>query len=134
MKNEIGKIILLITSDVILIFLTILFYNFVMKNNINHAQAVVINNGGSTTILITYAPNWKNVVMNLLFIITINFIIISILKIVEYKKIINVPLKYKILIIIAFDILSLIFLFPSLIMALVSTIIKYYNILKLKKQ
>ena len=130
MRNETDKIILLIISDAILIFLTILFYNFVIKNNINNAQAVVIDNGGSTTILITSSIDWKIVVMDLLFMMTIDLIIISIIKIMEYKKIINVPLKYKILIIIVFNIISLIFLFPSLIKALIFNIIKYYNRLK----
>jgi hypothetical protein len=130
MRNETDKIILLIISDTILIFLTILFYNFVIKNNINNARAVVIDNGGSTTILITSSIDWKIVVMDLLFMMTIDLIIISIIKIMEYKKIINVPLKYKILIIIVFNIISLIFLFPSLIKALIFNIIKYYNRLK----
>ena len=128
---ERGKMILLIVSDVILIFCTILFYNFVIKNNTNNVQSVATeNSNGTTTIYIFHSISWKNIIMYLLFIITINLVIVSIIKIIEYKKIINVSLKYKIAIIIVFDIISSILLFPSLISTLIFNIIKYYQKLK----
>ena len=131
MKNDEGKMILLIISDIILIFCTILFYNFLMKNNINNVKAEAVDGvDGSTTIYIFHSINWKNIVMYLLFIITNNLIIISIIKTIEYKKMINVSLKYKIIIISAFDIISLILLFPGLIGAIIFNIRKYYKMLK----
>jgi hypothetical protein len=131
MKNEEGKMILLIVSDVILIFCTILFYNCVMKNNINNVNSEVVNGvDGSVTIYIFYSINWKNIVMYLLFIITNDLIIISIIKVIEYKKMINISVKYKLLIIIAFDIISLILLFPILIGAIIFNIKKHYKTLK----
>jgi hypothetical protein len=131
MKNEESKMILLIVSDVILIFCTILFYNFVMKNNINNMQAEVVESAnGSTIIYIFHSINWKNIVMYLLFIITNDLIIVSIIKIIEYKKMINISLKYKILIIIVFDIMSLILLFPNLIGAIIFNIKKHFKMLK----
>jgi hypothetical protein len=131
MKNEESKMILLIASDVILIFCTILFYHLIMKNNINNMQAKVVDDAnGSTTIYIFHSISWKNIVMYLLFIITTDLIIVSIIKILEYKQMINISLKYKILIIIAFDIISLILLFPNLIGSIIFTIRKHFKILK----
>jgi hypothetical protein len=68
--------------------------------------------------------------MYLLFIITNNLIIISIIKIIEYKKTINVSLKYMIIIIVVFDIISLVLLLPGLTNTLVFNIIKYYRKIK----
>jgi hypothetical protein len=131
MKNKESKMILLIVSDVILIFCTILFYNFAIKNNINNMQAEVVDSvNGSTTIYIFHSINWKNIVMYLLFIITNDLIIISIIKIIEYKKMINISLKYKILIIIVFDIIFLILLFQNLIGAIILNIKKHFKMLK----
>jgi hypothetical protein len=125
-----GKMILLIFSDFVLIFCTILFYNFVIKNNINNAQAIINDNtDGSTTIYVVSSINWKNIIMYLLFTITMNLVIVSIIKVMEYKKIINVTLKYKIIIIIVFNIISLILLFPNLIGALIFNL-KFYKKLK----
>jgi hypothetical protein len=95
-----------------------LFYHFIIKDNINNVKSVVTEStDGSITISITHSINWKNIIMYLLFIITINLAIVDIIKFIEYK----------IIIIIAFDIISLILLFPSLISALIFNIMKYYK-------
>jgi hypothetical protein len=131
MKNGKGEMILLIFSNVILIFCTILFYQFIIKNNVYDVKSVVAESAdGSITIYITGSINWKNIIMYLLFIITANLVIISIIKIIEYKNILNISLKYKIIIIIAFDVISLILLFPSLIGALIFNIMKHYKGIK----
>jgi hypothetical protein len=125
------KMILLIVSDVILIFCTILFYYFTIKNNINDVKSVVTENAdGSTTIYIFHSINWKIIIMHLLFVITINLVIVTIIKFIEYKNVLNISLKYKVIIIIAFDIIFLILLFSGLISALIFNIMKHYKGIK----
>jgi succinate dehydrogenase hydrophobic anchor subunit len=84
MPNKKDEMILLIVSDVILIFCTILFYYFAIKNNVNDVKSVVTENAdGSTTIYIFHSINWKNIIMYLIFVITINLVIVTIIKFIR---------------------------------------------------
>jgi hypothetical protein len=123
--------ILLIVSDVILILCTILFYKFVLKNRSDNVQ-VMIKDGidGSTTIYITNPINWKIIMFYLLFLITSNITIMNVIKIIEYKNIVSISLKYRIIIIIVFDIVTSIFLFPMLINTIIVKIIGYFKNIK----
>jgi hypothetical protein len=82
---------------------------YIIKNNVNDVKSAATENvDGSITIYITRSINWKNIIMYLLFTITANLVVISIIKIIEYKNILTISLKYKIIIIIAFDVIFLI--------------------------
>jgi len=117
------EMILLVVFDATSIFCTILFFSIMKKRK--NADAIIKNNDdGSTTIYINNKVDWKIITFYLLFTLTSNLIILSIIKIVEYINVTNVLLKYKILIIVVFDIIGLILLFPSLTSALINKIIK----------
>jgi hypothetical protein len=123
-----SKILIFIVFDVVLIICTILFYHFIKQNSITDVQSVVNENiDGSIIIYTVQSFNLKIIIFYLLFTITSNLIIITILSIIECIKIMSISLKYKLITIISFNILSSILLFPSIIGVLIFNILRIFK-------
>jgi hypothetical protein len=116
MTNDRNKIILFIIFDVVLIFGTIFLYNLVVKNNINNASAIVVEGiDGKTTIYISTLFNWRIILVYSLSFLMNSSIILTIIKIIEYKMEKNISSKLKIIIILPMNLLLTILVFPDMV-------------------
>jgi Na+-transporting methylmalonyl-CoA/oxaloacetate decarboxylase beta subunit len=124
MANSIKKIILLFFLCVIVIIGVFIAINFLPKIffSMSETLAVSVIGGadGPTTIYISASPNWKLTLLYLLLWLTINILVILIIRIIEYKRKKKTALKYYIITLAIINIPVVFFLFPSILIRVYS--------------
>jgi hypothetical protein len=117
-KNKRNGIICLIVLDILSIFCVIFLCLYAKNIDINSLSTIIEESDGQitkTTITVSHYPNILNFYWCSLLFISIDLIIFTIIKIVEYIKNNRIKLKYGAIIITSINFLMAILLFPIML-------------------
>ena len=113
-RNKKKRVICLVVLDILSVFCIVLIYNYTKNADYDSLSSIVELDDGRTTIYtMSLLPNKISFYLYILVFIAINLILITVIKIVEYFRKNKLKLIVGIIIIISFNMLMTLLLFPK---------------------